>query len=943
MRPSCIAWALTAVTIIGGETFGQPTVRVAEALSGLHVNSISQADFSPDGRFVAFASRSRFLVPGLDGHSQIYLLDRQSGGVRLVSVDSQGNPATSAHSSNPRVSDDGRFVAFWSHATNLVPGDTNRKADVFVHDVLTGQTIRASVSSSGTEANGGSDQLSMSADGRWIVFASYATNLTSGGTSHKDVFLRDLQAGTTIRLSEGASGTGGDGSSETPDISADGRKVVFVTWASNLIPGGDSNPYSDIVVLDLDTGVFTLVSVSSSGIQADGSCWRPSISADGLTVAFDSDASNLVSFDTNGSRDVFVRDLLGLSTVRVSVSSSGAEANGWSEIPAISGDGRSVVFSSNAANLVSSDGNGDYDVFVHDLLSASTSRVSVRSDGAEAHGRSTWPAINGDGRLIAFESDAKNLDPADLNCEFDVYLHDRDLATTSLPVFDAEVPAGGTWSASLSEDARVVAFLSVADNLAPGDFGCGEDVFVKDLKQGDTRFVAPDGIDPVVSRDGRIVAFASWSSDLVPGDTNGFLDVFVHDLQAATFERISVSTDGVEGDGNSHTPSISADGRFVAFVSAASTMVPGDVNGWLDVFVRDRVAGTTNLISISTSGVQGDAGSKAPSISDDGSRIAFESRATNLVPSDTNGYEDIFVRDLVAGTTTLTSLAHSGDQADAQCTQAAISGDGRFVAFTSPATNLVTGDTNGPLSSDVFVRDLQAGSTVRVSVDSSGGQVFGRSERPRLSGDGRFVAFESTASDLVPDDTNLWKDIFVRDRQRGLTSRVSLTSAGAEAQSDCAAAALSPDGRYVAFQTSSPNFVPDRSLQLLEVFVRDRITLSLQGVPSHPNPVHFELEEAAGEAGNAALVVISCTGTGGFKLPGDGRTLLITPDACTDLGLSLSSFFTGIVGSDGTARTPVIPFPPIAPGIAIYAAAVTIDRSLFEFVSITGPLTFVSQ
>ena len=265
-----------------------------------------------------------------------------------------------------------------------------------------------------------------------------------------------------------------------------------------------------------------------------------------------------------------------------------------------------------------------------------------------------------------------------------------------------------------------------------------------------------------ISAKGRFVAFGSSASNLVPGDTNGFEDVFVHDRRSGRTERVSVSTTGKQGNNLSMSPSISANGRFVTFNSDASNLVPGDANGTIDVFIRDRKLGTTELISISSSGQQGNGFNSGGAISADGRFVAFDTQADNLVPGDTNGHNDVFVRDRLKGTTERVSISSQGVQGNDLSDDAALSANGRFVVFQSYATNLVKGDTNGTV--DIFVRDRDLGTTERVSVSSGGVQADRASDRGSITDGGRFVAFGSDARNLVPGDANGATDIFVRTR-----------------------------------------------------------------------------------------------------------------------------------------------------------------------------------
>jgi hypothetical protein len=280
-----------------------------------------------------------------------------------------------------------------------------------------------------------------------------------------------------------------------------------------------------------------------------------------------------------------------------------------------------------------------------------------------------------------------------------------------------------------------------------------------------------------ISADGRYVAFYSNASNLVAGDTNAHFDVFVRDRTLNTTSRVSVATDGAEGNSDSDGCSISSDGRYVAFFSLASNLVAGDTNGVNDVFVRDRTLNTTNRVSISIDflGAGANADSDDPSISADGRYVAFESNATNLVAGDSNSKLDVFVRDRNAGTTTRVSVGGLATQGNNDSFVGSISADGRLVAFESDATNLVAGDANA--KRDVFVRDLVSGTTSLVSVDSSGAQGDGDSHRPDISANGLSVAFTSRAANLVSGDTNGVDDIFVYDAPMVATSITIKTTA----------------------------------------------------------------------------------------------------------------------------------------------------------------------
>jgi Tol biopolymer transport system component len=408
-----------------------------------------------------------------------------AGTTTRVSVTSDGIQSNN-DSGGPDVSPDGRYVAFLSSATNLVPGDTNGAEDVFVHDRDTGETIRVSVASDGSEANAGSQDghgsaPDITADGRYVAFHSEATNLVPGDTNGaEDVFVHDLATGGTTQVSIASDATAGNQLSRDPAISEDGRYVAFRSEASNLVVG-DSNDVPDVFVHDRDTGETVRVSASSDGAQANDSSVTPAISGDGRYIAFTSLAGNLVPGDSNDVPDVFVHDRDSGETVRVSVSSDGTESVfAGSALPVISSDGRYVAFES-GYELVPGDMNGTFDVFVHDSATGETTRVSVASDGTERDHASMHTAISPDGRYIAFSSSG-NFVPGDTNGDEDVFVHDRAIGETTRASVASDGTEANRYSAigiALSAAGRDVVFTSLADNLVPGDTNGVFDVFVR--------------------------------------------------------------------------------------------------------------------------------------------------------------------------------------------------------------------------------------------------------------------------------------------------------------------------------------------------------------------------------------------------------------------------------------------------------------------------------
>jgi uncharacterized delta-60 repeat protein len=397
----------------------------------------------------------------------------------LVSVDSSSGPSNQ-ESFDPSMSADGRYVAFESLAADLVPGDTNAVYDIFVRDMQTNVTSRVSLDSAGAQANGESARPSISADGRYLAFLSLASNLVPGDSDGwADIFVHDMQTGLTAIVSVDSTGAQANGSSYFPDISADGRHVVFYSHATNLVPG-DTNAIGDIFVHDMQTGMTTIVSVDSNGVQGNGDPITAAISANGRYIAFESGSTNLVPGDTNGENDIFLRDMQTGTTTRVSVDSSGVQANSYSHDPAISADGRYVTFFSQAANLVSGDTNAVWDIFVRDTQMGTTRRVSVDSNGVQGNDDSAIAVLSADGRYIAFRSEATNLVPGDTNGKVDVFLFDTQTGMTTRVSVDSNGAQANNTSdaASLSADGSQIAFASDATNLVPGDTNSTRDIFL---------------------------------------------------------------------------------------------------------------------------------------------------------------------------------------------------------------------------------------------------------------------------------------------------------------------------------------------------------------------------------------------------------------------------------------------------------------------------------
>lgn len=383
-----------------------------------------------------------------------------------------------------------------------------------------------------------------------------------------------------------------------------------------------------------------------------------------------------------------------------------------------------------------------------------------------------------------------------------------------------------------SSEGRYVVFVSVASNMLPGDANEDRDLFWRDLKTGAFELINitldggfPDRFSgephlPCLLSLSTLVAFRSSADDLVKGDTNERSDVFVRDIDEGVTRRVSVSSTGEQGNGSSGSISISGDGSCVSFASWASNLIDDDLNGTRDAFVHDLSTGETTLISVSSSGEQGNNISWSPRLSFDGRYVGFASIATNFAHGDTNNTADIFVHDRWTGQTVRISLNAEGEQGNGSSERPQISSDGMFVTFESVASNLVPDDTN--FVEDVFVVEWQAKPPVveRVSVSSKGEQGNDVSIRPDISGDGRMVKFRSLATNLVPAGDCASEGIYVHDRWTGITQMVSTSPTGECPNGGLASGAISCDGNYVAFTSDSTNIVPDETQEWQDVFLR---------------------------------------------------------------------------------------------------------------------------
>ena len=659
----------------------------------------------------------------------------------------------------------------------------------------------------------------ISPDGRYVLFASTANNLlvTTNHTALPapfptalNVYLRDRTNGTTTLVSVNTTGVaGGNGDSLPLDLSTNGRFALFESSASDLV-AGDTNNATDVFVRDVVAGSTVLVSISTNDIAGNGASRNPAMTPDGRFVAFVSAANDLVAGDTNRIPDIFVRDLQTGATVLASVgarSTNATVALGSSEAPAITPDGRYVAFFSTATNLVPGVPAGG-DVYVRDLVAGTTTWASTGARAAllsalkASSAVSYNHALSADGQFVAYEtSSGTNSGSARPGL---ILRYNAASGVTDLVYTNAAVATAGyedIQSLDMTPDGRFIAFVANTNNptttcIQLWDATTG----IASLVSGDAngQVTTNSTCDwPTVDPSGRFVAFLSSATNLTTNSLTGTYHIYVRDMQAGTV-LVDADTNGVGSAISPATvPVMTPDARYVGFDCADSSVVANDRNHDSDVFLRDVVGGTTELLSpheptVPSATANGPSSLGPTSASADGRYVAFSSDADNLAAKDTNGCRDVFVQDLATGVTTLISVDTNGFSADGVSTDAAISPDGRFVAFTSSADNVIPRFFNG--AQQVFFRDLQTGATTLVSVNSAGtGSGNKGSYSPVVSLNGRFVLFRSMASDLVPGSLT-GENLFLRDMQNGTIA--ALTTSGLPGTP---APVMTPDGRYVAY------------------------------------------------------------------------------------------------------------------------------------------------
>lgn len=900
----------------------QPLTAADVAFQGETGNADSGIpSISVSGNVVAFSSESTNLLAGVTVAGQIYAFNQTTGALKLVTATTTGGPSA-GNTADPVVSADGRYVLFYGDADDLVPqnlGSNSNIDQVFVRDLQSDTTTLISLSADGVSAgnndSGGSGSgginsslYVISGNGRFVLFTSLATNLVSPApVNPHQLYVRDLVANTTRLVSIGTDGnpaasTGGfnAGRYESLSISDDGRYISYATNVNGLVPG-DTNESSDVFIRDLLQNTTQLVSAKAgSAVPGDGVADRAAMSKDGTKIFFISTASDLVvGAQLFLQQQLYVRDLTTGVTSLVSQAAGNPNQGGTGGVTgySISDNGQFVALESSSDNFVARDNNDTNDIFLRDLSTGTTTLVSHSHDGNGSNGLSFTPIISGDGSTIVFGSRASNLVAGftDNNTsQPDNYVFHRSDNSIQLLTSDRNNPTAGgnsaddisnpTVYAALSDDGTSIAFQNLSSNLVLADNNQALDVFLR--KQTGTQAVsrrdttlpaafAAGGSARAASADGRYIVVAAGpdfqlnsnaglylhdtvdgSVTPIPGSENVNFDVAtsispdgrfitfiagqvkLFDRVGGTTEIISKTPNETNASGSFFSTEVSGDGRYGAFTSNSTDLIAGFVDGngsSSDLFLRDRQIGTTVLVNrkqgTTVTGGNGNVG-QSLHISSNGQFVFFDTTASDLTPNDTNGINgrDIYSFNVSTGAMTLISATQAGAAAGME-SSFTVSADSRYVAFVSRSDSLVSGMT-GTLA-HVYVRDLQTGINRLVDVSSTGvGAGDASASVPQISPDGRFVLFNSSAKNLTADFPSPGSiNVYVRDLVLNQTTLVSASLNGVsggnrDSKTDFDAdRQISPNGRYVAFESSAtnlvPNFVVGTPFFTTDLYVRD--------------------------------------------------------------------------------------------------------------------------
>jgi hypothetical protein len=832
------------------------------------------AIISPDGRFVLFASMANNLVLTTNGHAlpiagaprlNVFLRDRTNNTTTLISANLAGTGGGNGDSIPTALSTNGQFACFESSASDLTPNDTNAVVDVFVRDLLSNTTMLVSMATNGGVGNGVCRGSVMTPDGRFVAFVSAANSLVANDSNNiPDVFVRDLQSNVTTLVSVGALSTNSLSlsSSESPEITPDGRYVAFYSSATNLMAG--ANHGGEVYVRDLLSNTTIWASSNSqTTFGASAFSYNHAISSDGLYVAYQSSSNAPLAMQPTQRAGYVFRFNTADGTTDIVTTNAFVPPQPAQEINslAMSPDGRFIAF---VGNTNGTDGTTSA-IFRWDALSGTTLLVSADLSGnIPSNSVCDSPHMDPSGRYVAFLSSAPSLATNLLTGDYHLYLRDTVASVTALLDADTNSIGSAVSPATvprLNDVGGFVAFESLDANLVANDRNHDYDLFIHDVSNVTNELISarntalpsasPNGASIIyphaISADGERIAFSSEADNLIDNDTNAFRDVFVRYLLSGTNILVSVGTNGLPADNLSFEPALSANGRYVAFTSSADNLVPNDANRSSDVFVRDLVTATTVLVSANNSGTgSGNRSSRTPMIGADGRYVAFWSFATDLAPisGNSSALGNLFLRDTQLNLTYALTTNGAGNAvmtpsgrfilfseyttgklyiwnsqinariftntiAATASTPLAISDDGNRIAYSGGSTLVLidrvahtagqvgpaylasqvglrftpggerlvyaaSSNMSGRVTNQVYVVDFQSGTNRLVSQSPSSGPGSASSDSPDISADGRFVAYRSFASDIVSlSETNGFPQLYLYDSLANSNSLLS--------------------------------------------------------------------------------------------------------------------------------------------------------------------------
>lgn len=823
-----------------------------------------------------------------------------------------------------KLSNDARYVVFMSTADALSPDDDDRFQNIYVHDRDTNAVTLVNVPAPGGTQNADADEPVISGNGRVVAFSTSAPLSPQDTDTTSDIYVRDLDAGTTRLVSITAGGVQGTGGCSQPDLSEQGQHVSY-TSAAQLV-AADTDDTNDIYETTISNLAIKLISraTGAAGVDANGSASDSAISANGGAVSFTTTATNLDAADTTSGSDVYLRSGTNTFLVSRATGAGGAKGNGQSVDSAISADGKQVAFVSTSTNLAAPDASGVQSVFLRDtdpaaLTTILVSRQSSSDGGASANEVSTSPTISqASGTVVAFTSEASNLAAEASSATIRAWRRTVATSTTALVSRTdgaAGAPVSVFGSASLASSGTAVAFQSHAANLSSEDDDHFTSVFVRDGATTALRSRPIDGTawrggmlgattraHGAVSADGSVVAFVA-PADMYGPAANAFDGVFVRNLRTGEITAVS-RLDGADGTiFNGSQPQVSADGTKVLFESTAP-LAPGVPPNVVQVYLRDLVANTTRLVS-QIGGVPANSQVRDSRMSPDGRFVVYSTAATNLGAAITQS--QVFRTDLQTGETILVSRQSgaAGAPAVASSGAPAVSADGSKVVFSSSDTTLDPADADSNPS--VFLRDVATGSTRILSRADGGGPNDAWAGDPLITSDGSKVVFASDAKNLAGGEADEQTDLFAANVASGEVARI--TAPWPEAMSPGVDTfALSADGSTVAFTTRHRLLPEDTDVDINDLYAKPATaggptTLVGRKATGAPLDGIVGLPSLSADGG---CVAFTLGGTGSY---GDGP--LVSPELP---GTAPSPDFSTVLLRGLSATCVPALAPPAAPG-----------------------------